>query len=54
MLKVNNNSTRMTSMFLLLTLNIFRTFCNVSIVDFEPVNVSWVALPLLQNLLEHL
>ena len=31
-------------MFLLLTLNIFHTFFNVAIVDFEQVNVSWVIL----------
>ena len=45
MFKNNNKNTRMTSLlvFLLLTLNIFRTFFyNVSIVDFEQVNLSWV------------
>ena len=31
-------------MFLLLTLNIFHTFFNVAIVDFEQVSVSWVIL----------
>ena len=31
-------------MFLLLTLNIFHTFFNVAIVDFEQVNASWVIL----------
>ena len=30
--------------FLLLTLNIFRTLSSVSIVDFEQVNVSWVCM----------
>ena len=29
--------------FLQLTLNMFRTFSSVSIVDFEQVNVSWEA-----------
>ena len=30
--------------FLLLTLNIFHNFSNVSIVDFEQVNITWVGL----------
>ena len=29
-------------MFLLLTLNIFHTFSNVSVADFEQVNITWV------------
>ena len=27
--------------FLFLTLNVFRTFSSVSVIDFEQVNVSW-------------
>ena len=46
MFKVNNKNTRTTLdvilVFLLLTLNIFHTFFNVSIVNFELVNVNWV------------
>ena len=49
MFKVNNKNTKTTSnnvidvvlVFFLLTLNIFRIFSSVSIVDFEQVNVSW-------------
>ena len=43
MLKINNENTRtmlLTSLFLLLTLDIFHIFFSVSIVDFEQVNVS--------------
>ena len=39
-----NNDVDVVLMFLLLTLNIFHTFFNVVIVDFEQVNVSWVIL----------
>ena len=36
-------------MFLLLTLNMFRTFSTVSIVDFEQVNVSWESRDLIEG-----
>ena len=42
MLKVSNKK-----MFLLLTLNIFHTFSNVSLVDLEQVNDSWVTTSLI-------
>ena len=45
MFKVNNENSRTTSMtYLLLILNTFHIshFSNVSIVDFEQLNVSWV------------
>ena len=34
-------ATLMTSLFLLLTLNLFTPFSYASIIDFEQVNVSW-------------
>ena len=51
MFKVNNTNTPkkvfcvndVVLVFLQLTLNMFRTFSSVSIVDFEQVNVSWEA-----------
>ena len=48
MFKVNNKDTRATPdvvlVSLLLTLNIFHTFSNVSTVNFEHVNADWVHL----------
>ena len=44
MLKVNNENTRdIVLKFSLLAMSIFQTFSIVSIVDFEQVNVIWVA-----------
>ena len=43
MFKINNENTRtmlLTSLFLMLTLNMFHVFFSISIVDFEQVNVS--------------
>ena len=39
-------------MFLFLTLNIFHFFSNVSIVDFEQVNVGWVVKKNLSQVLK--
>ena len=41
MFKVNNEDTRTTPVALLLTLNIFRTFFSVFIVNFEHVVANW-------------
>ena len=40
-----NDATNVFLMFLLIFLNIFHTFFNVSVVDFEQVNVSGVNVP---------
>ena len=42
--KRQNDVSGVVLVFLLLTLNIFCTFLNIFIVDFEHVNVSWVSL----------
>ena len=42
MFKVKNKITRTTSVFSLLTLNIFHTFFSVSIFDFKQVYANWV------------
>ena len=55
--EVNSKNIRTTSMrsfwVFLLSLNIFTPFSDVSIVDFEQVNVSWEADWLIQILLKH-
>ena len=43
-IKHQNDVTDVVLVFLLLTLNIFHKFSNVSIVDFEQVNITWVGL----------